>query len=71
MFNVFGGKYKLRKGVEQKINEIRDLFENDYLKELVDIKIVRLYIDDVKRKRGRLQGHKNVWYIAKSMRLRS
>ena len=49
VFNVFGGKYKLRKGIEQKINEIRDLFENDYLKELIDMKLVRLYIDDVKR----------------------
>ena len=35
--------------MENKIKGIRDLSENDYNKELVDLKLTRLYIDDVKR----------------------
>ena len=37
VFTVFGGKYKLRQAIENKIMEIRDLFENDSNKELVDL----------------------------------
>jgi len=49
VFPIFGGKYKLRKGIEGKIKEIRNIFEDDYNKELLDIKIKRIYIDYVKR----------------------
>ena len=49
MFTIFGGKNKLRNAIENKIKEIRELFENDYNKELVDLELLRLYIDDVKR----------------------
>ena len=44
VFPIFGGKYKLRKGIEGKIKEIRNIFEDDYNKELLDIKIKRIYI---------------------------
>ena len=49
MFDVFGGKFKLRKGIEDKIKEIRDLFEEDYNLELISVELERLYIDEVKR----------------------
>ena len=47
-FFVFGGKFKIRRAIENKNKEIRDLFENDYNIELKDLKIKRLYIDDIK-----------------------
>ena len=46
-FFVFGGKFKIRRAIENKNKEIRDLFENDYNIELKDLKIKRLYIDDI------------------------
>jgi len=49
VFNVFGGKYKLRKGIEGKTKEIKSHIDNDYNKELLDINILRIYIDNVKR----------------------
>ena len=42
MFDVFGGKTKLRKGIEDKIKEIRDLFEEDYNLELISVELERL-----------------------------
>ena len=36
VFPVFGGKYKFRKAIENQMKEIRELFENDYNKELLD-----------------------------------
>ena len=49
VFNVFGGKTKLRRGIEDKIKEIRNLYEEDYNLELINLELARLYIDDVKR----------------------
>ena len=48
MFPVFGN-YKLTKAIGNKVKEIRDLFQNDHNKDLVDLKLSRLYIDDVQR----------------------
>ena len=47
-FDVYGGKVAIRKAIERKNKEIRDLFENDYDVVLEDMKITRIYIDDVK-----------------------
>ena len=47
-FDVYGGKVKIRKAIESKNKEIREVFENDYNVELEDLKIKRIYIDDVK-----------------------
>ena len=48
-FDVYGGKVTIRKAIERKNQEIKELFENDYNIVLEDIKIQRIYIDDVKR----------------------
>ena len=49
VFKIFGGKYKLRKGIEHKLKEIESMFKDNYHKELLGIKIKRIYIDYVKR----------------------
>jgi len=49
VFKIFGGKYKLRKGIEHKITEIEGMFKENYNKELLGIIIKRIYIDYVKR----------------------
>ena len=43
VFKIFGGKYKLRKGIERKITEIKSKFD-DYHNELLGIIIKRIYI---------------------------
>ena len=47
-FDVYGGKVTIRKAIERKNQEIKELFENDYNVVLEDMKIKRIYIDDVK-----------------------
>ncbi len=48
VMDVFGGNRTLRKAIERKTEDIKDLFENDYNLKLESIKILRIYIDDVK-----------------------
>ena len=47
-FKVFGGKIKIRKAIQAKTDETRKYFEEQYDIELIDIKIKRLYIDNIK-----------------------
>ena len=47
-FDVFGGKMKIRKAIQAKTDEIEMLFKEQYAIELQDIKIKRIYIDDIK-----------------------
>ena len=47
-FDVFGGKIKIRKAIQAKTDEIEMLFKEQYAIELQDIKIKRIYIDDIK-----------------------
>ena len=66
VFHVFGGKFKLRKGIDNEIRGIRLMFLEDYNKELVDMKLVRLYIDDVKRN---VQDFKNIIMVGTLLNL--
>ena len=45
---MFGGKIKIRKAIQAKTDEVERLFEEQYDIELKDIKMKRMYIDDIK-----------------------
>ena len=49
VFNVYGGKYKIRKAIESNNRETYELLNDSYDFTLDEFSIKRIYIDDVKK----------------------
>ena len=48
-WEISGGKYKIRKAIEDKKQLVVDMITVDYNKTLINVRILKLYIDDVKQ----------------------